>query len=907
MKSRNYPLYITTIYVVFSILWIVLSDSAILLLPSSLHAPLQMIKGWFFVCITGALIYSLIRNEKVATSCVIHDLESSKQELGILHSKNISMLEALPVAIIEADCSKVKEHLDAIMQSYGGELGDLLRASPQSRSSIIELIEIKSVDGAACELFQIDSPDVLITDFEKVFTAASIDNILDDLSCFYQGQMSVKNDTEFARFDGSIFDASTYASLTFDAESSWERLIVVIEDISEKVEATKTVNSFFDLGMNLHLIAGVDGTIFRSNQGWKTVLGYNASDLEGKRFLELVHPDDVDETINEMASLEEGKTTFVFENRYRAKDGQYHLLAWSAISPPESKLIYAVASDITKQRQAEEQLHQAASIIESTSEGTMTTDLDGNIQDVNPAFSYITGYERSDVIGKKTSILSSGRHDRSFYQKMWKDLEVDGRWQGEIWNRTRLGEVYPQLLTINRLTDNQWRLQGYVGVFTDISASKQREDTIIKLSTLDALTGLPNWTVFTDRLLHSIEQSASKSQKLGVLSLDVDNFKLINESLGFDAGDELLVKLSNRIQRSIRAEDTVARYGGDEFKLLIEDAQNPSAIKKVVETLQRAFKEPFRQGDQFIHLTVSIGISLYPSDGQSYQVLIRNADTALTQAKQLGSNRYQFYSQDLTDAALESIFIENALRVAIDHEQLFLLYQPQFDIETQKLTGVEALIRWKHPDIGVVSPMKFIPIAEKTGMIQEIGQWVIETACVQGKAWLDAGYDFGRIAVNVSGAQLTNGDLDEVVNKVLKATQFDPERLEIEVTESFIMQNAEQASNTLMTLRERGIKTAIDDFGTGYSSLSYLKKLPIDKLKIDRSFVNELPDNKDGVAIVNAIISLGKALNLTLIAEGVETEEQEQSLVNQGCQQVQGFLYSEPLQSELIESTYLKD
>ncbi|MDO6563784.1 EAL domain-containing protein [Amphritea sp. 1_MG-2023] len=847
-----------------------------------------------------------MRKEKVATARVIDDLKSSKKQLSDLHNKNTSMLEALPVAIVEMDFSLAKQHIDTVMQSYQGELSDWFHASPKNIDAIIEQISIKSVDGAACELFGADSPDKLISNFRQVFTPTALDLIKKNLVLYYNGQTSVKSETEFARFDGSTFAASTYTTLALNSEGSWSRMVVIVEDITEKVTATKAVNSFFDLDINLNIITDLDSIIVRANQGWQSLLGYSPVNLEGLWLLDLVHPSDTDATINAMLSARANNTTLSFENRCKDHHGEYHLLSWSASCPSESNLIYAVATDITQQRQAEEQLHTAASIINSTSEGTMTTDLDGCIQDVNPAFSAITGYQRADIVGKNPRVLSSGRHDRNFYQNMWKALVVDGQWQGEVWNRTRAGEVYPQFLTINKLTDHQERLQGYVGVFTDISDIKQSEETIIKLSTLDALTELPNWTVFTERLQHSIDRSARKNQQLCVLSVDIDNFKLINESLGFDIGDDLLIQASKRLKLCVRTEDTVARHGGDEFKLLIEDVQDTAVIHKVVEQLYAAFNDPFMQNGQLIYLSICIGISLYPADGDSISMLVRNADTALTQAKSLGSGRYQFYSQALTEVALESMLIENALRLAIKHEQLFLVYQPQFDIKTHQLVGLEALIRWQHPDIGLVSPMKFIPIAERTGMILEIGKWVIKTACMQGKAWLDAGYDFGRIAVNVSGSQLIHSDLYKDVKQILTLSQFDPERLEIEITESFIMQNEVKASEALNKLRKDGIRTAIDDFGTGYSSLSYLKKLPIDKLKIDKSFVNELPDNMDGVAIVNAIISLGKALNLSLIAEGVETLEQEQSLIHQGCDQVQGFLHSKPLASELVESRYLK-
>ncbi len=558
--------------------------------------------------------------------------------------------------------------------------------------------------------------------------------------------------------------------------------------------------------------------------------------------------------------------------------------------------------DLSHSRQIEAHLRLSASVFENTDEGVIITDPQANVLDVNRAFIEITGYPREEVIGRNPRLLQSGRHDKSFYSTMWHSLNKHGQWRGELWNRRKDGSVYPVWLTISAVRNDEGELTHYVGLFSDISLIKKSQEQLDHLAHHDALTDLPNRVLLSERLQQAIRRADRHISPLAVIFLDLDNFKHINDSLGHPAGDELLQQVATRIVQTVRQEDTVARIGGDEFVVLLENVGGPDNVAVAVQKLMARFAEPFLLEEQEIRITASLGICVYPRDGNDPSTLLRNADAAMYRAKAEGRNTYQFYTEELTRNAFERVLLESNLRRALEREELYLLYQPQVDLHTGRVIGLEALIRWQHSELGLVSPAKFIPLAEDSGLIHPIGNWVLRTACLQGKEWLQRGIDFGRIAVNIAGPQIQRGGLPNDVRTVLAETDFPPDRLELEVTEGFIMQQAETAIDQLNELRQLGVALSIDDFGTGYSSLSYLKQLPVHKLKIDQSFVRGIPEDSDDMAISEAVIAMGRSLRLTVIAEGVETQEQADFLKEQGCEEAQGYLYSKPVNPEVLES-----
>ena len=555
--------------------------------------------------------------------------------------------------------------------------------------------------------------------------------------------------------------------------------------------------------------------------------------------------------------------------------------------------ILGVFWDVTEQREAEARLRQSAAVFENTAEGVMITDREARIIAINRAFTEITGYREEEIIGERPSVRRSNRHDPDFYQTMWASIHDTGSWRGEIWNRKKSGEVNPELITISAIRDETGEVTNYVGVFTDISALKETEAKLEHLAHHDPLTELPNRLVLTDRLEHAVERAAEQGNRVAVLFLDLDRFKTVNDTFGHPLGDRLLEEVALRLRGTVPHRDTVGRLGGDEFMVIVEGFSRTETLDDIADKVLQTLQQPFHiQGHELV-LGASIGISLYPDDGGDGPTLIRNADAAMYRAKEQGRNNYQFYISELTEAAAERLKLESALRHAEERGQLTLFYQPQIELESNRVIGAEALIRWNHPD-GLIPPDKFIPLAEDTGLILPIGEWVLRTACREARPWLDAGR-MERVSVNISSLQVERGDLVVTVARIIDESGIAPFQLELEVTESALMSDPKRVTAVLDGLRGLGVALAIDDFGTGYSSLSYLKRFPLNCLKVDRSFVKDTPQDLNDVAITEAVIALGHSLGLHIVAEGVENEEQVKLLRERGCEIAQGYHYSRPL------------
>jgi diguanylate cyclase (GGDEF)-like protein/PAS domain S-box-containing protein len=628
------------------------------------------------------------------------------------------------------------------------------------------------------------------------------------------------------------------------------------------------------------------------------LFGKTEAELIGNSFMPLVHEDDRETTAEVMRDLYRPPYRCTFEQRAMTVQG-WRWLSWadSAVLDESGAVVavVGVGRDITERHQAEEQLRVAAAVFDSTAEGVTVTDVEGTIIDVNSAFTRITGYPRADVIGKNPRVFNSGRHDQDFYQAMYASLRDLGVWRGEIWNRRKSGEIYPSLLTVNTVKSPEGRVTGYVGVFADITELKESEQRLAHLAHHDPLTDLPNRLLLGARLRQAMRHAIREKTRIAVIFLDIDRFKTINDGLGHPVGDLVLQQLAGRLTRVLRGGDTVARISGDEFVILLENLASADEAGAVVQKLMDAAASPIHVDGKEIRITLSIGITFFPDDTNDADELLRNADSAMYRAKQEGRNTYRYYTSELTVSAFEHALLESSLRNALAGEELRLLYQPQYNLENDRIIGLEALLRWQHPELGAVSPGRFIPIAEQSGLIGEIGAWVLRTACAQGREWLDAGYEFGRIAVNVAGPQFNSEGFVDLVLGVLQASGLPPDHLALEITEGFVMYGRDPGVAQLETLRAQGVEVAIDDFGTGYSSLRYLKDLPIDKLKIDQSFIRGIPMDRDDTAIAAAIISMGRALELKVIAEGVETTEQMAFLRQQGCLEIQGFVLARPL------------
>lgn len=548
-----------------------------------------------------------------------------------------------------------------------------------------------------------------------------------------------------------------------------------------------------------------------------------------------------------------------------------------------------------------DELGMAAAVFENTSEAVLITDVNANIVAVNKAFESITGYQEHEVVGVNPSKIKSNRHDEAFYQQMWSELLDSGMWRGEIWNRRKSGEVFPAWQSIRAINNETGDVSHYISVFSDISTLKQSQEKLDFLAYHDPLTSLPNRLLFEDRLEQALKHAKREKHEIVLLFLDLDRFKNINDSLGHPVGDALLVGVSKRLGKLVRQEDTVARLGGDEFVVILERIERAEAGAVLAQKIIDAFHESIVADGHELLVTLSIGISQYPADGEDVPTLVKNGDAALYQAKEKGRNCFCFYTAELTSKISERLAMETALRGALKEEELMLYYQPFVSLQSGKITGAEALLRWNHPEHGLVLPDRFIALAEDTGLIISIGAWVLRHACQQARAWLDQGYDFGRISVNVSGLQIQRDEFVDIVKQALQETGLDGKYLELELTEKVIMHNTDKAIAVLNQLKEIGVQVAIDDFGTGYSSLSYLKQLPIDKLKIDQSFIREIPGDADDKAIVRAVRALAKALRIKVVAEGIENSKQESFLKRLGCDEGQGYLYSQPASSAECE------
>lgn len=650
------------------------------------------------------------------------------------------------------------------------------------------------------------------------------------------------------------------------------------------------------------VITDLTARIEYANKGFELTTGYSLEEILGKTPKILNSGKTPRSTFNELWTALRNGERWRGELINRRKDGsEYIELAFiTPVRQTNGEITHylAIKEDITERKKLETE-QRIASIAFESQEGIIITDANNVIIRVNKAFTTITGYSAEDVIGQTPSILKSGREDEKFYKEMWQKILATGTWQGEIWNRNKNEGVYPQWLTISAVKDEHNQTTHYVATLVDISEYKVAEEKIKHLAFYDPLTGLANRRKLIDSLNHSIAMCDRENLQLAVLMMDLDRFKAVNDTLGHLAGDELLKQVALRIFNRLRNTDLVARLGGDEFVVLLEDISNEDDAARVATDIVSDLSQPFvlSQSDD-VRIGSSIGIALYPQHGTTPDILMDNADIALYQAKDNGRGCFAYFSESLTIAARERLDLEARLRRGIEQGELRVYYQAQVDILSNTIIGAEALVRWEEPNNGLVMPYKFIPIAEETGLILQIGEWVLRDVCQQGKAWLDAGYSPIRLAVNVSPAQFKRGDMVGLVTTVLAETNYPAEWLELELTESGLMEHQEAVVSILNQLRDLGLHLAIDDFGTGYSSLAYLKRFPLDVLKIDKSFIDDIPHQADDMAIASAIISMGQTLGFKVLAEGVETPAQLNFLQLKGCDIYQGYIKSKPIPAD---------
>lgn len=630
------------------------------------------------------------------------------------------------------------------------------------------------------------------------------------------------------------------------------------------------------------------------------LFGYTVEEaLKPRWWLTHMHPEDHDNAILETQKLMGGQS-IRHDYRFFAKNGQIHWIRDTVrlIGDETEQVREAIGSwtDITEQRQEEEQMRLYAAAFDSINEGIIVTDTDQKILSTNRAIEEILGYTAHDLLAKTPSVLNSGRHSDEFFAEMMNTLRSTGAWHGEIWNRHRDGSIKPQWLSISTVNADDNKPDKYVCIYTDISDLKETEAELKYLAHYDSLTGLPNRVLLGSHLEQSLAGVRGHQNKLAVLLIDLDDFKSINDSMGHTIGDELLVAVAERLGSRMRDGDTLARLGGDEFLLLAEHLKNTEQAGFVATDLLAILSTPFALSNSMdIYVEACIGIAMHPANGDTVEALMRNADTAMYRAKELGRNKFCFYQEEMGSAVIEQVELQTALRQGIEHNQLILQYQPKVSLSTGRMTGAEALVRWNRPGAGMIPPNRFIPIAEHSGLIVPIGEWVLRTACAQVRNWLDAGLTPIQVAVNVSARQFRAAGLLEFIKDTLTEFDIPPALLALEITETALMEDPDDVKEVLQELKELGLYIALDDFGTGFSNMAYLSRFSLDVLKIDTSFVENINVDHHARNLVDSVIDLAHNLNLKTVAEGVETVEQLNYLRGQECDEFQGYYFSKPL------------
>jgi diguanylate cyclase (GGDEF)-like protein/PAS domain S-box-containing protein len=689
-----------------------------------------------------------------------------------------------------------------------------------------------------------------------------------------------------------IYRAGTCVDITNRKalEISQSKLLVEANKLREDAEYSKDILHAVFERVNDGIVALDNNWCYEYlNQRAATMLQQERpEDLIGKNIWE-IYPEGVGQPFyRAYYKAVETQEPIIFEQHYEP----WNLWFENRVYPSE-KGITIYFTEITQRKLQESELRESAALFENTLDAVMISDFDGLIRKVNQGFTNITGYTETEVLQQNTFMLLSKKQNKARHQKIRESLNSKGFWQGEMWHRHKNGSDYPVRVSMTRVKQYGESGDHFLSVFTDISQLRKDKQQLERLAHYDGLTQLPNRMMLSVRLEHGLEVAKRDNRLLALLMLDLDHFKNVNDSFGHAAGDELLQQVAQELSQRFRGSDTVCRLGGDEFTILLEDVSSEADVDQIASELIELLNAPRRLSNKVeVRIGASIGISIYPQDGQDVEALLQHADTALYQAKKDGRDRHRFYHQRLTQKIKEKVLLETRLRHAISNQELRVFYQPQIDLSTMQIVGAEALVRWQDPELGLIFPDSFIEVAESTGLIVELGNWVLHETCRQGKAWLDAGLPRISLAVNLSSQQFLFSDIASVITTTLDATMYPAELLEIELTESALMEREGEAIEIFEQMRTLGLKIAIDDFGTGYSSLAYLKKFPIDVLKIDKSFVDDIPSNEDDKVIASTIIAMAHTLGLKVIAEGVESDAQLQFLKQQKCDFFQGFICS---------------
>lgn len=699
-------------------------------------------------------------------------------------------------------------------------------------------------------------------------------------------------------------NASMVSTLTLhnkELQAKAEELATAMtESIRKNAEIDRMLASIVKQADEGIIVTDKNGNITLWSDAAEKIFGYNTQEILGSSLsklnalrhdrscdMALSHDDELDKYL--LYQTKWGNFVYISAYKSELRDEQNHVIG-------EIHML----RDISEQRDYHQRMIRTKAVFQHLGEAVIITDEHNKIISINEAFTKITGYQQKEVYGKNPNLLSSGKHSEDFYNAMWNELQAKGIWKGEIWNKRKNGSVFPEWLTITTLLGSENKICNYIAIFSDISAYKEKEQHIEFLAYHDNLTGLPNRSLMEDRLMQALAHADRISKKAAVLFIDLDRFKFINDTLGHSMGDKLLKEAAKRILSVVRQDDTVARQGGDEFIVVLQEINSAVDAANVAQKIINIISRNYEIEGETLSITPSIGISIYPDDGMEFEDLIKNSDAAMYHAKEQGRSNYQFFTEHLNKKIQEKLHLEKELIQACKNNELSIVFQPQYLLKNKTLVGAEILLRWKHPEMGEIPPEKFIPIAEESGLIETVGEWVLDTTLKLLSEKISESPFLQEISysINISPRQLQNPLFVERLKFIIDRYGFPAHLLELEITETAIMMDLQKSYDILLKLKDLKVKISIDDFGTGYSSLSYLKRLPIDRLKIDRSFIRDIPENSNDSSIVLAIINLSHTLGLTVVAEGVEKTDQEEFLIQSRCNIAQGYLYSRPVTPE---------
>ncbi|MDR3004609.1 MAG: EAL domain-containing protein [Acidovorax sp.] len=766
-------------------------------------------------------------------------------------------------------------------------------------------------NGRLCRMLGLSLSELVLRDFRVLAPSndpqdaqGQVERLLSNELDHFQDQRSLRHAST-----GQVFTVLCTVAVVRDQHGQ-PVLVYVLQDVSE-IEAARRALAFNAHQLRLALDGSGSGMwdwdmerrCYTFSDGVAAMVRYTGDDLgRDLRFKHVVHPEDrelvhraVERSMQTGVLFEVTARVHCFDGVYRwfQARGTRHLDAQGRVVR-----FSGIITDQTAQRLEQDRLRLAASVVDNTMEGVVVTDARSRILSVNAAFTRLLGYTEQEMLGKTPRMFKSGRHGPNFYAEMWASLEQTGHWRGEIWNRRKNGEVFPERMSLSSVRDGQGAVTHYVCMFTDISEEKAQQQRLEFLAHRDPLTGLSNRTWFGQEMERTVQQARDSGETMAVLLLNLDRFKDVNDSYGHMVGDEVLKHIARQVQTALRPGDMIGRMAGDEIIVVARHLQSRADAQEIADRLIRAAAQPWHSPDGFaVVVSVSAGICMFPEHASTTAALLQGAHAAVYGAKsgRGESSAWCFFDEDMTASARERIALEAKLRLAVDQEQLELYYQPQVDIASGRIVGAEALLRWNDPQEGFISPVRFIPVAESTGLIGPLGEWVIHEACRQAQRWRNQGLPAITVAVNVSPHQFLLTDIASCTALALERSGYAAEGLELEITESALAERPDEALVVLRHLRELGVRLAIDDFGTGYSSLAHLKRFPIDVLKIDQGFIRDIPHSSDDMAISRAIIAMGRSLELKVLAEGVETAAQLEFLRRNGCDYYQGYLCSKPV------------